>query len=73
MRDMGKIGDLDIEYTAMSFILMNLGYSSSQFISVENVAEIPMEIFIEHSVKVFARGLSGIPPAKIMHNYSFEI
>lgn len=73
MRDMGKIADLDLEFTAMSFILMNLGYYSSQFISVENVAEVSIETFIKHSVKVFVRGLSEKTLEKITHNYSFEI
>lgn len=58
MKHRGEItSDLDIDKTVMSFMWMNLGFFSSQFISVKNVAVIPVEEFIEHSVKVFARGL----------------
>jgi AcrR family transcriptional regulator len=57
MKQMKKIIDVNVEYTVMSFMWMNLGYFSSQFLAVKNVATVPVEVFIEHSVKVFARGL----------------
>jgi AcrR family transcriptional regulator len=57
MKNRNKIIDVDIEVTVLSFMTMNLGFFSSQFISVKKVAVVPVETFIEHSVKVFARGL----------------
>ncbi|MFN7251866.1 MAG: TetR/AcrR family transcriptional regulator [Anaerobacillus sp.] len=57
MKNRDKIIDVDIEVTVLSFMTMNLGFFSSQFISVKKVAVVPVETFIEHSVKVFARGL----------------
>jgi AcrR family transcriptional regulator len=57
MKNRDKIIDVDIGVTVLSFMTMNLGYFSSQFISVKKVAVVPVETFIEHSVKVFARGL----------------
>lgn len=59
MKARGKIADLDIEYTVLSYLWMNLGFFSSHFISVKKVtANVSLDKFIEHSVKVFARGLS---------------
>lgn len=58
MKERDKIIDINIELTVMAFMTMNLGYFSSQFISVSKVAHVPLEAFIEHSVKVFARGIS---------------
>lgn len=57
MQRRGKIIDCNLELTALSFMTMNLGFFSSQFISVQKVATVSREEFIEHSVKVFARGL----------------
>ncbi|QOY36835.1 TetR/AcrR family transcriptional regulator [Anaerobacillus isosaccharinicus] len=51
------IPDINIELTVLSFMTMNLGFFSSQFISVKKVAVVSVEAFIEHSVKIFARGL----------------
>ncbi len=59
MKRRGKTNDLDIELTIMSFLWMNLGYFSSKFISGSKVAAVPVDIFIEHSVKVFAKGLKN--------------
>lgn len=58
MKERGEVsGDFDIETIVLSFMTMNLGYFSAQFISVKKVAEISVEAFIKTSVKVFARGL----------------
>lgn len=57
MKERNLIVDINIEAVAMCFLTMNLGYFSSQFISAKKVAAIPVEVFIENSVKVFARGL----------------
>lgn len=57
MKKREKIIEVDIELTILSFMWMNLGFFSSQFISVKKVASISVDDFIEHSVKVFARGL----------------
>lgn len=57
MKKRDKIIDVNIEVTVFSFMTMNLGYFSAQFISGTKVAVVPIEVFIEHSVKVFARGL----------------
>ena len=57
MKKRGKVIDCDIELTVLSFMTMNLGFFSAQFISVKKVAVVSIEAFIEHSVKVFARGL----------------
>ncbi len=57
MKKRGKIIDCHLELTVLSFMTMNLGFFSSQFISVKKVAVVTREEFIEHSVKVFARGL----------------
>ena len=57
MKKRDKIIDVDIELTVLSFMTMNLGFFSSQFISVKKVAVVSVESFIEHSVKIFARGL----------------
>ncbi|MFA9560546.1 TetR/AcrR family transcriptional regulator [Evansella sp. AB-rgal1] len=57
MIELGKIGDINVELQVMNFLWMNLGYFSSQFISGKKVAQVPVEDFIEHSVKVFAKGL----------------
>lgn len=58
MKARGKVcDDFEIEPTVLSFMSMNLGYFSSQFISVKKVSIISVETFIKNSVKVFARGL----------------
>lgn len=58
MKERGKVcDDFEIEPTVLSFMSMNLGYFSSQFISVKKVSIISVETFIKSSVKVFARGL----------------
>ncbi|OIJ18859.1 hypothetical protein BKP45_15120 [Anaerobacillus alkalidiazotrophicus] len=57
MEKRGKIIDTNIEVVVFSFMTMNLGYFSAQFISGKKVASVPLDAFIEHSVKVFARGL----------------
>lgn len=59
MKKRGKIcDDIEIEPTVLSFMTMNLGFFSSQFISVKKVSLVDIVEFIKHSVKVFARGLS---------------
>ncbi|RXJ01795.1 TetR/AcrR family transcriptional regulator [Anaerobacillus alkaliphilus] len=59
MKRREEINNLDIDLTVMSFMWMNLGYFSSKFISVKKVAIVPLDTFIEHSVKVFAKGLKN--------------
>ncbi|MDG5788450.1 TetR/AcrR family transcriptional regulator [Evansella sp. AB-P1] len=59
MKKKNKIGNINIELQVMNFLWMNLGYFSAQFISGTKVAQIPLETFIEHSVKTFAIGLKG--------------
>ncbi|WNF36468.1 TetR/AcrR family transcriptional regulator [Bacillaceae bacterium IKA-2] len=58
MKARGKVSvDIELEPTVLSFMTMNLGYFSAQFISVKKFAPVPVESFIKSSVKVFARGL----------------
>ncbi|SDZ63626.1 DNA-binding transcriptional regulator, AcrR family [Evansella caseinilytica] len=58
MKKRNKLRDVNIELQVMNFLWMNLGYFSAQFISGNKVARVPVDDFIEHSVKVFAKGLS---------------
>lgn len=58
MKKRGKISEsIDSDLQVMNFLWMNLGYFSSQFISGKKVAAVPVDDFIESSVKVFAKGL----------------
>jgi len=60
MKGKGEIAeDVDIELQVMNFLWMNLGFFSSQFISGKKVAKVPVEDFIESSVKTFTKGLQN--------------
>lgn len=57
MQRRNKIIDIDPEMQTMNFLWMNLGYFLAKFVSGDKVAQVPLDIFIEESVKTFVRGI----------------
>lgn len=57
MQRRNKMIDVDPEMQTMNFLYMNLGYFLSKFVSGHHVAQVPLDKFIEESVKTFVRGI----------------
>lgn len=58
MHRRGKLIDTDIDFQAMNFIWLNFGYFLSKSRFGDNVISSSKNDFLQHSVQLFARGLT---------------